>query len=202
MSSDCRGPFPYSGKNGAPRERAQESVSHPDIFAAGDVASMTGRDLPKSGVYAVRQGPVLAENLRCHLAGRPLRQYRPQSSALYLVSTGKRHAVSARGAASFEGDWVWRWKDRIDRNFMAKFNHLPEMPAVASELPAGMVDKEAEVVVSSTAMRCGGCGAKVGADVLLTFPRIQGRGELEASGWNWAMSGSAEPARGSSAAAA
>ena len=143
-----------------------QSVSHPDIFAAGDVASMTDRDLPKSGVYAVRQGPVLADNLRRHLAGRPLRRYRPQSSALYLVSTGERHAVGARNAISFEGDWVWRWKDRIDRKFMSKFNHLPEMQAVTTELSSGIVDKDAQGVVSAAGMRCGGCGAKVGADVL------------------------------------
>ena len=143
-----------------------QSVSHPDIFAAGDVASMTDRDLPKSGVYAVRQGPVLADNLRRHLAGRPLRRYRPQSSALYLVSTGERHAVGARNAISFEGDWVWRWKDRIDRKFMSKFYHLPEMQAVTTELSSGIVDKDAQGVVSAAGMRCGGCGAKVGADVL------------------------------------
>ena len=151
-----------------------QSVSHPDVFAAGDVASMTDRDLPKSGVYAVRQGPVLAGNLRRHLAGAPLRRYRPQSNALYLVSTGERHAVGARNGISFEGEWVWRWKDRIDRKFMSKFNQLPEMHALDSNSPAGIAGTDADKAVLASGMRCGGCGAKVGSDVLhRTLARIR-----------------------------
>lgn len=102
-----------------------QSVSHDSVFAAGDVASMVGHDLPKSGVYAVRQGPYLTDNIRRTLAGRPLRSYRPQSEALYLLSTGDRYAVGVRNGISFEGAWAWRWKDWIDRSFMDRFNKLP-----------------------------------------------------------------------------
>jgi selenide,water dikinase len=143
-----------------------QSVSHPDVFAAGDVASMVERDLPKSGVYAVRQGPYLVDNIKRSLAGRPLARYRPQRDALYLVSTGERYAVGVRNGLSFEGAWAWRWKDWIDRRFMEKFNRLPEMPTPASELPTGIADKDAIKEISALAMRCGGCGAKVGASVL------------------------------------
>lgn len=142
------------------------SVSHADVFAAGDVASMTCRDLPKSGVYAVRQGPYLADNIRRSLSGRELRRYQPQGDALYLVSTGDRYAVGTRNGLSFEGAWVWRWKDHIDRAFMKKFNVLPEMVKPAEDLPVGIADASALLEVSARAMRCGGCGAKVGADVL------------------------------------
>ncbi len=142
------------------------STSHPDVFAAGDVASMVGHALPKSGVYAVRQGPYLAANLRRSLAGRGLARYQPQPDALYLVSTGDRYAVGARNGISFEGQWVWRWKDWIDRRFMEKFNALPEMPEPVSRLPTGIADKDAIKEISALAMRCGGCGAKVGASVL------------------------------------
>jgi len=128
-----------------------QSRSHPGVLAAGDCAAMYGHDLPKSGVYAVRQGPVLARNLRRLLEGRPLATYRPQRTALYLVSTGERHAVGTRNGISFEGAWVWSWKDRIDRRFMDQFITLPAMAAGHS---------------GDDAMRCGGCGAKVGADVL------------------------------------
>ncbi len=143
-----------------------QSISHPDVFAAGDTASMQGHDLPKSGVYAVRQGPFLADNLRRTLAGQAKRRYRPQSDALYLVSTGDRYAVGVRNGISFEGGWAWRWKDWIDRAFMERFNRLPEMGAAASEAPTGIADKDAIAEVSALAMRCGGCGAKVGASVL------------------------------------
>lgn len=97
------------------------SPSHPDVFAAGDVATMTASPHPKSGVYAVRQGPVLAHNLAAALAGAPLQRYVPQRDALALITTGERRAVATRGGWSFEGAWVWRWKDRIDRRFMARY---------------------------------------------------------------------------------
>jgi hypothetical protein len=65
----------------------------------------------------------------------------------------------------FAGAWVWRWKDWIDRRFMRKFNALPEMakppPAVSP-----VADETALREISAIAMRCGGCGAKVGASVL------------------------------------
>jgi selenide, water dikinase len=140
-------------------------AGHDEIFAAGDTIAFSGRDLPKSGVYAVRAGPVLADNLRRSLTGRPLRPFRPQREALYLVSTGERSAVGTRNGLVFEGAWVWRWKDWIDRRFMRKFNELPEMakppPAVSP-----VADQQALRDISAIAMRCGGCGAKVGATVI------------------------------------
>lgn len=97
------------------------SPSHPCVFAAGDCASLPGRAVPKAGVYAVRQGPVLAENLCFALDDGPLSRYAPQRLALALISTGGRHAVASWGPVAFDGDWVWRWKDRIDRRFMARY---------------------------------------------------------------------------------
>jgi selenide,water dikinase len=136
-----------------------------DIFAAGDAIAFPARPLPKSGVYAVRAGPVLADNLRRTLTGKRLRRFRPQHEAMYLISTGKGYAVGARNGFTFAGSWVWRWKDRIDRRFMRKFNALPEMPA-AAETPSPLADRNALKEISAIAMRCGGCGAKVGATVL------------------------------------
>jgi selenide,water dikinase len=97
------------------------SVSHPFVFGAGDCAVQDAHPRPKSGVYAVRQGPPLATNLRRAARGEALAAFVPQRSALALISTGNRHAIASRGAFAVEGDWVWRWKDRIDRGFMAKY---------------------------------------------------------------------------------
>ncbi len=95
------------------------------IFGAGDVIAFGPRDLPKSGVYAVRAGPVLAENIRRLIAGEDLTTFEPQREALYLISTGDRFAIGTRNDFVFSGHWVWRWKDWIDRRFMARFKDLP-----------------------------------------------------------------------------
>jgi len=98
-----------------------QSASHPFVFAAGDAATFVDTPRPKSGVYAVRAGPPLAANLLAMLDGRPLAPYRPQRHALYLITTGPRHAVASWGGVAFEGSSLWRLKDWIDRRYIGKF---------------------------------------------------------------------------------
>jgi selenide,water dikinase len=100
------------------------SVSNMAVFATGDCATVRGHRYPRSGVYAVRQGPVLTANLRAALTGGAMTSYKPQTRALALISTGDRHAVASWGPLSIAGRWVWRWKDRIDRRFMARYRGL------------------------------------------------------------------------------
>jgi len=144
-----------------------QSTSHPGVFAAGDVAAVVDHPREKAGVFAVRQARPLADNLRRVLLGRSPRPFRPQRRFLTLVSTGGRHAVGSRGPWSFEGAIIWRWKDWIDRRFMARYRDLPAM--VAGSSPAvepGLASPEVLREISTAAMRCGGCGSKVGATPL------------------------------------
>ena len=148
-----------------------QTLDDPKIFAAGDVASFTARPLEKAGVFAVRMGPPLAKNLRLSLRGQPLVAYNPQQRWLALISTGDRCAVASRGAIGFAGNWVWTWKDWIDRRFMRKFTELPVMadasPAAAAPTSSLVLSaEESRQAISAIAMRCGGCGAKVGASIL------------------------------------
>jgi selenide,water dikinase len=149
-----------------------QSITDPAVFAAGDVAAMQNYPLEKAGVFAVRQGRPLADNLRLSVQGRALKPYRPQTRWLALISTGDRYAVASRGAVGFAGQWVWRWKDWIDQRFMRSFSEFPEMSAntVSAPGPAAsqlaLSQSESLEALSAIAMRCGGCGAKVGATVL------------------------------------
>ena len=145
-----------------------QTLSDAHVFAAGDCAAMVDAPLEKAGVFAVRQGRPLADNLRRSVLEQPLRAYRPQRRWLALISTGDRRAVASRGALHAEGAWLWRWKDWIDRRFMARFNELPAMAEAAAqgEVAVPLDQAESAQAISAIAMRCGGCGAKVGATVL------------------------------------
>ncbi len=103
----------------------QRSISHPHIFAAGDVAARADRALPHSGVHAVFAGPVLAANLRSVLAGEaPRATYRPRWNNLYLMNTGDGSAIASYGPLAAEGRWVLALKHRIDKGWIAKYAAL------------------------------------------------------------------------------
>jgi len=92
------------------------------LFAVGDCAHLIDDpQTPKAGVYAVRQGPVLTHNLRALSQGQALGNYRPQTDFLTLLNLGDGTALGAKWGRSFEGRWVMRLKDRIDRAFMKRF---------------------------------------------------------------------------------
>jgi selenide,water dikinase len=132
-----------------------------DLFAAGDCATMTDYPrTPKAGVYAVRQGPFLTDNLRAAVEGGRLREYEPQSDFLTLLNLGDGTALGAKWGMSFEGEWVMRLKDWIDRRFMRRFQVLD---------PAGRMTEEFQRLPDMSRemeMLCGGCAAKVGQSVL------------------------------------
>lgn len=93
----------------------------PNVFAAGDCATLTRTPRPKAGVFAVRAGPVLARNLGLYARDKPPLAWTPQHDYLALISTGERYAVASRGWLKFEGAWVWRLKDWIDRGWMRQY---------------------------------------------------------------------------------
>lgn len=97
------------------------SISHPEIFTSGDAASFTPAPLPKAGVYAVRQGPILAKNIAALIKNQPLSPYKLQRRYLSLLTTGDRYAVASWGSFFAQGKWVWYWKNWIDRSFMARY---------------------------------------------------------------------------------
>ncbi len=137
-------------------------TSDPRVFATGDCADLTDDPRPKAGVYAVRQAPILFDNLRATLSGGDLRPYRPQSDYLKLVSMGGKTAMGAKFGTARSGPLLWRLKDRIDQAFMAKFRDLPGMEP--DPLPLTVAEGVREALGDKPL--CGGCGAKVGRDAL------------------------------------
>jgi selenide,water dikinase len=136
--------------------------SDPAVFAAGDCAHMRHAPRPKAGVFAVRQAPVLHDNLCAALAGQRLRRYRPQRDYLKLISLGGKAALAEKRGLTLSGGLMWRWKDHIDRAFMDRFRDLPAMsapelpPLFAQGMDSALGDKPL----------CGGCGAKIGRGAL------------------------------------
>src|SRR5436305_8572382 len=130
-------------------DETYRSTADTAVFAAGDIATMPAHPREKAGVYAVRAGPPLADNLRWALAGHRLRRAVPQRQALALIGTGDKRAVASRGRHEAYGAPVWWLKDWIDRRWMRRYTDLPAMESV-----------------DDNSMRCGGCAAKVPADVL------------------------------------
>ncbi len=156
------------------------SLSHPQIFAAGDIASMVNHPRPKAGVFAVRQGKPLFHNLRRALLQQPLRPFIPQRDFLALIGTGDGRAIALRNdLITVPLPLLWHWKDWIDRRFMATFTDLKPMVSRPSSLvfrPSSLVlrpssfgdngqrtkNKEQE----TNTQHCAGCGSKVGSDIL------------------------------------
>lgn len=135
-----------------------------DLFAVGDCAHMTHAPRPKAGVYAVRSGPVLLDNLRAALAGGPMRAYRPQDDYLKLISLGGKSALAEKWGRTVSGPLLWRWKNRIDTKFMAMFQDLPRM--APTPLPRPVALGVAEELQGEHKPLCAGCGSKVGPGTL------------------------------------
>ncbi|GGA15177.1 selenide, water dikinase SelD [Okeania sp. KiyG1] len=140
-----------------------QSISHPQVFAAGDVATMVNHSRPKAGVFAVRQGKPLLENLQRALHRKPLKSFIPQKKFLILIGTGDQRAIASRGKMGFGPEsLLWRWKDHIDRKFMDKFTNLKMEGRSYPSSGKGKSRRRKD----SEIMHCAGCGAKVGSKVL------------------------------------
>ncbi len=128
-------------------DHALRATSTRNIFAVGDTGTVVGESIPKAGVYAVRQGPVLWENIQRLLDGHNIREYHPQRSFLKLLNFGDGTAAGQWKGLSFSGRWAMRLKDYIDSGFMDKF-------------------QVESMEMQTDVMQCRGCGCKLGTESL------------------------------------
>jgi len=139
-------------------EPSLQVLGHPGLFASGDCGLIASDPRPAAGVWAVRAAPTLAANLQRSLEQpeRPLRPWRPQARALQLLGDGgsrdgQPQALALWGPLALgPSPWLWRWKERIDRGFMQRFESLAPMASGAASEP----------------MACRGCAAKLAARAL------------------------------------
>lgn len=132
-----------------------QTIADDNIFVVGDSGTMVDFDLPKAGVFAVRQGPVLWDNLQRAVWNRKLTSYQPQGSFLKLINTADGKTIAERGKRSFYASWCWYLKNRIDQKFMRMYQDYTPM-AMPPSPPTNTED----------AMRCLGCGGKIGSQML------------------------------------
>ncbi len=105
--------------------------NHSHIFAAGDIAHMTHDPREKAGVFAVRQAPVLAENLAAALKNEARQDFDPQQDYLKLISLGGKSAIASKWGVAAQAPGLWSWKNRIDRAFMDHVNSNAPAPKTA-----------------------------------------------------------------------
>ncbi|MEX0718833.1 MAG: selenide, water dikinase SelD [Planctomycetaceae bacterium] len=150
--------------------RTLRTIAEFPVFVVGDTATIVDSPVPKAGVYAVREGRILWENLRRLFEHRPLVEYDPQRGFLSLIGTGDGRAIGEYKGVSFHNRLAWKWKDHLDRKFMRMYqDYRPmtaEMSAAADEPGSKSVPDARSVRDAAPVMRCRGCGGKVGAGVL------------------------------------
>lgn len=137
-----------------------QSISHTNIFAAGDIATIQDTFYPKAGVFAVRQGKPLFKNLQKIILEEPLISYQPQKYFLSLIGTGDKRAIASWGYLGWESSILWHWKDYIDRQFMQQFTYIPSMNKNQ------LVTIDSLNLKTNNLMPCAGCGSKVGNSIL------------------------------------
>ena len=145
--------LPVDGGGRVLTQATLEVIGHAGLFAAGDCAVIDRNPRPPSGVWAVRAAKPLARNLEASSRSQPLRQWRPQRLALQLLGgfqSNQRPTAWALWGAWLIGPhpWLWRWKQHIDRQFIARFR-------------IGAMERSDDG--SKSAMLCRGCAAKLPA---------------------------------------
>jgi len=151
-----------------------QTLSHANVFAAGDVATMVNYPRPKAGVFAVRQGKPLYKNLLRLLQGNPLKPFHPQKQFLTLIDVGYGHTIAARGPLAWESSLFRRWKNHIDQKFMDLFREFPTMEEMNPHIIELPTTPPTSPTLHPSTLPCAGCGSKVGSDALsLAIQRVR-----------------------------
>ena len=101
-----------------------QCTEYPEIFGGGDCIYFKNQPLDKVGVYAVRENPVLYQDLMASFEGRALQSFDPGGDYLLIFIMGDGTGVLRKKWLTFDGRLAFRIKDYIDRRFMNKFQKI------------------------------------------------------------------------------
>jgi len=109
-----------------------QSPSHPEVFAAGEVAVRSDGSRARGGTVLFGKAPPLGLNLRRFLAGGELVLHRDRSRGVTLLDAGQGQALLAWNGITVGGGWVGRLKERVDRRCIRRLQVAgpQEAPAV------------------------------------------------------------------------
>jgi NADH dehydrogenase FAD-containing subunit len=111
----------FSEREGIKVDSSLCSLSAKNVFGVGDCIVFEGRKLPMVGVHGVRQAPILMHNMLACLSGGQPRRYRPPKRYLSILNLGCGEALALWGRFFWFGRASMRWKDYLDRRFLAKY---------------------------------------------------------------------------------
>lgn len=118
--------LPVGPDNGLLVNRHLQSIKYPDIFGGGDCIYFKDAPLDKAGVYAVRQNPVLFNNLLSSLEGGMLETFKPGPEYLMIFNLGDGEGLFKKKKIIFSGKMAFFIKDYIDQKFMKKFQAIEQ----------------------------------------------------------------------------
>ena len=113
---DCG--LPVDGAGALRVDARLRSVADAAVHGGGDGVAVEGHELPRVGVHAIRQAPVLRRNLLASLEGAAPRRFRPRRRYLWIMNLGDGTGLAARGGLWWHGRAAHWLKDRIDRRFL------------------------------------------------------------------------------------
>ena len=124
-----------TGHNGRVKvDRYLRVLDHPQIYAAGDLASVTdprtGHVLPPLAQVALEEGETVARNLDAQLEGKPLEAFTFHDKG-FVVSVGTRRGVADIAGITTGGRLAHLLKDAIEWEYRQSVRHLRGWDPVA-----------------------------------------------------------------------
>lgn len=117
--------LPVDGKGYLMVESTLQVKEYPSIFGAGDCVTLShAPDTPKNGVFAIREAPILWENIKGFLTNGEGSHYTPQKRYLAIMSIGYKKGFMLYNPFYYDGKWAWILKHRIDKKFIEPYQQL------------------------------------------------------------------------------